>query len=103
MVNSFSYFGAACSARFSLTSRRQHCFSLTSRRQHCFSLISRRQHRLSLTSHHQHHLLLPNRSQNLFRLRSEEHTSELQSRGHLVCRLLLETKDFVVHHSHHFY
>src|SRR5690625_5961490 len=25
-----------------------------------------------------------------FRLRSEEHTSELQSRGHLVCRLLLE-------------
>src|SRR5690625_5432502 len=24
--------------------------------------------------------------------RSEEHTSELQSRGHLVCRLLLETK-----------
>src|SRR5439155_10515642 len=26
------------------------------------------------------------------RLRSEEHTSELQSRGHLVCRLLLEKK-----------
>src|SRR5690625_7112614 len=26
-------------------------------------------------------------------LRSEEHTSELQSRGHLVCRLLLETKN----------
>src|SRR5690625_5902599 len=25
-------------------------------------------------------------------MRSEEHTSELQSRGHLVCRLLLETK-----------
>src|SRR5690625_6637972 len=25
--------------------------------------------------------------------RSEEHTSELQSRGHLVCRLLLEQKD----------
>src|SRR5690625_4694337 len=25
-------------------------------------------------------------------LRSEEHTSELQSRGHLVCRLLLEEK-----------
>src|SRR5690625_6890732 len=24
--------------------------------------------------------------------RSEEHTSELQSRGHLVCRLLLENK-----------
>src|SRR5439155_3464320 len=31
----------------------------------------------------------------LFKLgekRSEEHTSELQSRGHLVCRLLLEKK-----------
>src|SRR5690625_5971586 len=28
----------------------------------------------------------------LFFRRSEEHTSELQSRGHLVCRLLLEKK-----------
>src|SRR5690554_8183579 len=28
----------------------------------------------------------------LARLRSEEHTSELQSRPHLVCRLLLEKK-----------
>src|SRR5437870_9779073 len=28
--------------------------------------------------------------------RSEEHTSELQSRGHLVCRLLLEKKK---HHT----
>src|SRR5439155_25893399 len=28
----------------------------------------------------------------LRRCRSEEHTSELQSRGHLVCRLLLEKK-----------
>src|SRR5439155_23879212 len=27
-----------------------------------------------------------------YRTRSEEHTSELQSRGHLVCRLLLEKK-----------
>src|SRR5690625_5467026 len=26
-------------------------------------------------------------------VRSEEHTSELQSRGHLVCRLLLEKKN----------
>src|SRR5207253_6982697 len=31
-------------------------------------------------------------------VRSEEHTSELQSRGHLVCRLLLEKKN----HSTHF-
>src|SRR3989442_4458021 len=30
-------------------------------------------------------------------LRSEEHTSELQSRPHLVCRLLLETKRVTVH------
>src|SRR5207253_10894506 len=29
--------------------------------------------------------------------RSEEHTSELQSRGHLVCRLLLEKKNFDDH------
>src|SRR5437870_13057995 len=28
--------------------------------------------------------------------RSEEHTSELQSRGHLVCRLLLEKKNIRV-------
>src|SRR5207253_3953392 len=28
-------------------------------------------------------------------LRSEEHTSELQSRGHLVCRLLLEKKKII--------
>src|SRR5690625_6423446 len=28
------------------------------------------------------------------KLRSEEHTSELQSRGHLVCPLLLEKKTF---------
>src|SRR5258708_30087225 len=30
--------------------------------------------------------------QNVLRLRSEEHTSELQSPDHLVCRLLLEKK-----------
>src|SRR5690554_7187541 len=31
------------------------------------------------------------------RLRSEEHTSELQSRPHLVCRLLLEKKKYRIH------
>src|SRR5690625_5774158 len=38
--------------------------------------------------------LVPNspHSTPLLDLRSEEHTSELQSRGHLVCRLLLEKK-----------
>src|SRR5690625_6056738 len=30
----------------------------------------------------------------LIHYRSEEHTSELQSRGHLVCRLLLEKKKY---------
>src|SRR5437870_13496805 len=30
------------------------------------------------------------------RARSEEHTSELQSRGHLVCRLLLEKKKILL-------
>src|SRR2546422_8530439 len=30
--------------------------------------------------------------------RSEEHTSELQSRLHLVCRLLLEKKKNTLHH-----
>src|SRR5690625_2187100 len=42
--------------------------------------------------------------------RSEEHTSELQSRGHLVCRLLLEKKKnnlyylsyvFLIIYAHH--
>src|SRR5690625_6659982 len=33
------------------------------------------------------------------RWRSEEHTSELQSRGHLVCRLLLEKKKKEVHNT----
>src|SRR5690625_7054825 len=31
--------------------------------------------------------------------RSEEHTSELQSRGHLVCRLLLEKKNVNANHE----
>src|SRR5690625_5506972 len=33
-----------------------------------------------------------NKQEYLMEWRSEEHTSELQSRGHLVCRLLLEKK-----------
>src|SRR3712207_7475560 len=33
----------------------------------------------------------------LDKLRSEEHTSELQSRQYLVCRLLLEKKKYVAH------
>src|SRR5690625_6661347 len=33
--------------------------------------------------------------------RSEEHTSELQSRGHLVCRLLLEKKKTTSNNQRH--
>src|SRR5436305_11172406 len=33
-------------------------------------------------------------------LRSEEHTSELQSRPHLVCRLLLEKKKIIILTTH---
>src|SRR2546429_5709975 len=36
--------------------------------------------------------LLPERRFSITSVRSEEHTSELQSRLHLVCRLLLEKK-----------
>src|SRR3712207_8179558 len=34
------------------------------------------------------------------RVRSEEHTSELQSRQYLVCRLLLEKKNNTIHLLH---
>src|SRR5437870_8948766 len=34
--------------------------------------------------------------------RSEEHTSELQSRGHLVCRLLLEKKNNTRRHTNRY-
>src|SRR5690625_5643892 len=37
----------------------------------------------------------PARVRSATAIRSEEHTSELQSRGHLVCRLLLEKKNFI--------
>src|SRR5690625_5943261 len=37
---------------------------------------------------------MPENFTKAFAQRSEEHTSELQSRGHLVCRLLLEKKKY---------
>src|SRR2546428_14106561 len=40
-------------------------------------------------------------SESQFRQRSEEHTSELQSRSDLVCRLLLEKKKTIRRHHHH--
>src|SRR3989449_8096220 len=39
-----------------------------------------------------HRLATRNQAGNCAQQRSEEHTSELQSRRHLVCRLLLEKK-----------
>src|SRR3712207_8947894 len=45
---------------------------------------------------------LPRDTQLLFfgwNVRSEEHTSELQSRQYLVCRLLLEKKTYLLTHS----
>src|SRR3712207_7485888 len=41
-------------------------------------------------------LRLPERA-HLSDLRSEEHTSELQSRQYLVCRLLLEKKNYTIY------
>src|SRR2546422_4874750 len=48
-------------------------------------------HRGILPIHHPHPLV-PQPAPLAIRHRSEEHTSELQSRLHLVCRLLLEKK-----------
>src|SRR5258707_11907985 len=42
--------------------------------------------------HEHRHVVLAIRSHGGIDLRSEEHTSELQSRQYLVCRLLLEKK-----------
>src|SRR3712207_7921666 len=39
-----------------------------------------------------HHGMAVGKAEGAVPLRSEEHTSELQSRQYLVCRLLLETK-----------
>src|SRR2546429_7024851 len=46
----------------------------------------------SQRARHDHPRPNPRRTPRRQRLRSEEHTSELQSRLHLVCRLLLEKK-----------
>src|SRR3989449_5267337 len=58
---------------------------------------SRRQHRRGGPARRHRTLmfkkvLVANRGEIALRVRSEEHTSELQSRLHLVCRLLLEKK-----------
>src|SRR5258708_12493127 len=40
-------------------------------------------------------------AERLQNLRSEEHTSELQSPDHLVCRLLLDKKKIILHTPRH--
>src|SRR3712207_7601161 len=49
---------------------------------------------------HQHHSVVltmePTHGLNHFGFRSEEHTSELQSRQYIVCRLLLEKKKIIL-------
>src|SRR5207244_12644224 len=51
--------------------------------------------------HRRHPRHEPARHRRYVSLRSEEHTSELQSPDHLVCRLLLEKKNNTSHlHSH---
>src|SRR5258708_11241757 len=58
--------------------------SMRARRSHCAHLWLRALHRAKRTY--------------AGRVRSEEHTSELQSPDHLVCRLLLEKKK--IHHQY---
>src|SRR5690625_6492425 len=48
--------------------------------------------RAAVEAEQDHHLHHPRPQRGDVPRRSEEHTSELQSRGHLVCRLLLEKK-----------
>src|SRR5690606_40375654 len=48
--------------------------------------------RLLYGRHHHHHWPVRKERHSHHRVRSEEHTSELQSRENLVCRLLLEKK-----------
>src|SRR3989442_8410084 len=61
---------------------------------------------LTLREVHIEHELRVAAARYFFLMRSEEHTSELQSRPHLVCRLLLEKKkDFLfalLHFIFHF-
>src|SRR3989442_5910511 len=68
-------------------------------RSHCTSLLClgpdvhpRDARGRAMSDHHHDHASEPGSPLAETDLRSEEHTSELQSRPHLVCRLLLEKK-----------
>src|SRR3712207_7478383 len=61
----------------------------------CLSLFTATSPRFVLLAYsHQEAPLLPKLRGHFAEFRSEEHTSELQSRQYLVCRLLLEKKTF---------
>src|SRR5690625_6631377 len=66
--------------RLALTNQVQPCI-VSHFRRHCLLLLSSAPARCSRS---------PPATPIIIAARSEEHTSELQSRGHLVCRLLLE-------------
>src|SRR3712207_7519027 len=51
-----------------------------------------RSDRFHIESAHAHHAIRVMSTETRCQMRSEEHTSELQSRQYLVCRLLLEKK-----------
>src|SRR3712207_7847972 len=66
-------------------------------------LLERKRPRLALAQHHVEGRRTGERLELLVDLdeaRSEEHTSELQSRQYLVCRLLLEKKKNAQIHTH---
>src|SRR2546422_1651528 len=58
----------------------------------CLHEIKQRLARVGVTANGDHGIAKPVRGFDHAQDRSEEHTSELQSRLHLVCRLLLEKK-----------
>src|SRR5438874_11010661 len=73
--------------------------SCNGNRSRCFFLLINPAHHAALDHLHHHRRLFgilrrafPKRGRTTFWKRSEEHTSELQSRRDLVCRLLLEKK-----------
>src|ERR1039458_3792267 len=63
-----------------------------------YTTLFRSKHGLNLATHDSHAARLDT----AHALRSEEHTSELQSLRHLVCRLLLEKKTYDTHADRRF-
>src|SRR2546428_1446961 len=90
-------FSVSCSQPFQCSAPRNHFIC---HRMHCLvALFVRLKGRevLKVCPHRKRHLCshVRNLDFDVDRLRSEEHTSELQSRSDLVCRLLLEKKKII--------